>query len=338
MSSPCPKCGEARSDPVRRGTLYTLASVFGYRLQRCLRCRALRLLPRHHRKSPDASQWRKEQATAHGLAGVTGTLETAEQRPAANEGRLSTADSSNRGSQGCPACGSTEYHRTHRTSLERLQSRPRMARCEKCGVRFPHPGHHRKYPDPVKLAVAAEAVARFEEEKKGPTMAEENPQAKVTEQVAAADSSNRGSRGCPACGSTEYHRTRRTLLERLRFRPAMARCEKCGGRFPYPGRRGKHPDPLKLAGATEPRPEEEKTAPTVDAESSRPKLSQQVTVVAFPNPGTAADSSSQGLRRCPFCGSTSYRRSRRTTLEHLLLRPKMARCRHCRKRFPYPRE
>lgn len=37
---------------------------------------------------------------------------------------------------------------------------------------------------------------------------------------------------------------------------------------------------------------------------------------------------------CPYCGSDDFRRSRRRWYDHLLKRPKMARCRQCRRRFP----
>jgi hypothetical protein len=37
---------------------------------------------------------------------------------------------------------------------------------------------------------------------------------------------------------------------------------------------------------------------------------------------------------CPYCGSTDFRRSRRRWYDYLLKRPKMARCRTCRRRFP----
>ena len=42
-------------------------------------------------------------------------------------------------------------------------------------------------------------------------------------------------------------------------------------------------------------------------------------------------------RRCPKCGSSSYRRSRRRWYERLVRRPRMARCLYCNHRFPYPR-
>jgi hypothetical protein len=114
---------------------------------------------------------------------------------------------------------------------------------------------------------------------------------------------------CPACGSTKYHRTERTTMERVLQRPPMARCEKCGKRFPYVRRRDEGRDS---------RTTRESAQPNVDKE------------------GNAADSSNRESSRCPFCGSTAYRRSRRSAAERLLLRPKMARCSHCRKRFPLP--
>ena len=39
---------------------------------------------------------------------------------------------------------------------------------------------------------------------------------------------------------------------------------------------------------------------------------------------------------CPYCGGTHYRRSRRRWWERLMKRPRMARCRRCIRRFPYP--
>jgi hypothetical protein len=330
MSSPCRRCGSTKTDQVYHGTLYRLASVFGYRLRQCSRCRALRFLPRHNGKSPDSSQSGKEPANAPELAGERGDLRTAEASPEPKKDQGTAADFSERGLRRCPACGSTEYHRTKRTRLERFRLRPAMARCENCGLRFPYPGRREKYLETLKSAGAAATVPRSTEERKAPKMAEENTQPKVTKQLTTPDSSDRKLRRCPACGSTEYHRTKRTTLERLRMRPPMARCEKCGIRFLYPGRREKHPEALKLGGAvaTVPGSAEERRAPGMAEESSVGKVTQQVTVV---------NTSNRGLGRCPFCGSTSYRRSRRSALEHLLLRPKMARCRHCRHRFPYPK-
>jgi uncharacterized Zn finger protein len=426
MTSPCPRCGATKTDPVAHGLTYKLAWAFGYRLHECARCRGPRFLPRHDVKSPDPSHLTKEPVSAPPLAEKRGALRTAEEKiePKVTK-QVTEADFSDLEVPRCPICGSAEYHRTKRTTLERILSRPKVAHCENCGLRFPYPGHRHRSSDPVKLGEEVATVPRSAEEKSAPIMAEGNGQPKVTQQVIGADSSDGGLRRCPTCSSTEYHRTQRTTLEHLLLRPRMARCEKCGLRFPYPGRREKYIDPLKVVepAATVPRPAEVRRAPEMAEESSQQKVTQQVKVVdysdhgrrlcpdcssskyhrtrrttldrvllrpamarcekcgaRFPYPrrpdkspdsvnsgeeaatvsrereggrtsrtaggssqpqvakqGTAADSSNRGLRRCPACGSTSYRRSRRTTLERILLRPKMARCRKCRKRFPYPK-
>jgi transcription elongation factor Elf1 len=425
MTSPCPRCGHTKTDPVGHGLMYKLVWAFGYRLHECAQCGAPRFLPRHDGESPDSSRLGKEPVRAPPFAEERGALRTAEESPEPKvTTQVTAADSSDRGLRRCPVCGSTEYHRTKRTTLERILSRSKVAHCEKCGLRFPYPGHPHRSSGSVELGEAVATVPRSAEEKRASKMAEEITQPKVTKQVTGADSSNRGLRRCPTCGSAEYHRTKRTTLEHLLLRPRMARCEKCGLRFPYAGHREKYPDPLKVVepAATVLRPAEERRAPEMAEESSQPKVTQPVIVVdysnhglrrcpdcgsskyhrserttldrvllrpalahcekcgaRFPYPrhhgkspdpvksgaaaatvshvgeegrasrtaeessqpkvakqGTAADSSNRGLRRCPVCGSTSYRRSRRTSLERILLRPKMARCRNCRKRFPYP--
>ncbi len=330
MTSPCPKCGETKTDPVRHGLMYKLVWAFGYRLQECARCRAPRFIPRHDGKSPHSSQWGKRPVSALPFAEKRGALRTAEESPEPKGTKqVTAADSSGRGLRCCPACGSTEYHRIHRTTLERILSRPKVARCEKCGLRFPYPGHRDRSSGSVKLGEAVATAPRSAEEEKAPGMAEENTQPRVTKQVAGADSSNHGLRRCPDCGSTKYHRTRRTTLEHLLLRPQMARCEKCGMRFPYPGHHEKYPGPLKVGkpGATVSRPKEERRAPETAEERSQPKLTPQVVVVDFSN---------HGLRLCPDCGSTKYHRTRRTILERVLLRPAMAHCEKCGTRFPYP--
>jgi hypothetical protein len=331
MTSPCPRCGETKTDPVRHGAMYKLVWAFGYRLHRCSRCRRPRFIPRHHGKSPGSSQLGKEPANAAGFAEERRALGTAEARPEPKKDQVTAADSSDRGLRRCPACGSTEYHRTHRTKLERLLLRPRRARCEKCRMRFPYPRHHDEPSDAVKSGEAAATVPRSAEERKAPGMAEESSGPKVTQQVTVVDYSDHGLRRCPACGSSDYDRARRTILERILLRPRMARCRKCRKRFPYPRHHHKSPESVKSgeAAATVPRSAEERRAPGMAEESSQPKIDKQ---------GTAADSSNRGLRCCPACGSTEYRRSRRTTLEKILLRPRMARCRNCRKRFPYPKQ
>jgi hypothetical protein len=328
MITPCPRCGETKTDSLWHGAIYKLVWAFGYRLHRCSRCRKLRFIPRHRGKSPRSSQLGSEAANAPGFAEERGALGTAEARPELKKDQVTAADSTDRDLHRCPGCGSAEYHRTRRTTIERMLRRPPMARCESCGWRFAYPGPRGEYPRTLKLE-AALTLSRPAGERGAPGMGEESPGPKVTQQVTVVDHPNHGSRCCSACGSMKYHRTRRTTLERLLRRPPMARCESCGLRFPYPRRSEEYPGTSKLgAAATASHVGEEGRPSRTVEESSPPKVDKQ---------GTAADSSSRGLSRCPFCGSTTYRRSRRTTLEHLLLRPKMARCRRCRKRFPYPK-
>jgi hypothetical protein len=173
-------------------------------------------------------------------------------------------------------------------------------------------------------------VSSSAEVNKAPKLAADNTQPEVIKQVTAAASSDGDLRHCPACGSTKSHRTRRTTMERLLQRPPMARCEGCGMRFPCFKHHDESPDLVKSgeAAASASHVGEEGRGARRTEESSQPNVGKQ---------GTAAASSKRGLNRCPFCGSTGYQRSRRSTLEHLLLRPKMARCRNCRKRFPYPK-
>jgi hypothetical protein len=329
MTSPCPKCSGTKTDPVYHGVMYRLAYVFGYRLQQCSRCRALRFIPRHHGKSRDSSQLGKELANAPGFAEERRALATAEACPEPKKDEVPAADSSDRELRCCPACGSAEYHRTKRTTMERMLRRPRMAHCESCGMRFPYPRRREKYPETLKSAGAASA-SRSAGERGAPGMAGETSGPTVTQEVTAVDYSNHGLRCCPACASTKYHRTKRTTMERMLRRPSMARCESCGMRFPYPRGHDKPSDSVKSgeAAASVSHVEEEGRVSRTAEECSQLKVDLR---------GTAADSSNRGLSRCPLCGSTAYRRSRRTTLERLLLRPKMARCKNCRKRFPYPK-
>jgi transcription elongation factor Elf1/ribosomal protein L37AE/L43A len=244
--------------------------------------------------------------------------------------QVTGADSSNHGLHRCPTCGSAEYHRTKRTTLEHILLRPKMARCEGCGSRFLYPGRREKYPDALEVVEPVETVSRPTEERSAPEMVEESSQLEATPQVKVADYSDHGLRRCPYCGSSKYHRTKRTILDRILLRPAMAHCEKCETRFPYPRHHDKSPDSAKSGGeaGTVSHVGEQGRASHAAEESSQPNLDKQ---------GTTADSSKGGSFRCPFCGAATYRRSRRSTLERILFRPKMARCRNCRKRFPYPK-
>ena len=326
----CPDCGSTEYHRTKRTTLEHL--LLRPRMAHCEKC-GLRFPYRGHRdRSSGSVKWGEAVATVPRSAEEKRAPKMAEEntKPKVTK-QVTGADSSDRGLRRCPACGSTEYHRSRRTTLEHLLLRPQMARCGKCRLRFPYPGRREKYFDLLKVGEPAATVSRPAKERRAPEMAGESSQPKVTKQVTVVDYSNHGLRLCPDCGSSKYHRSRRTTLDRVLLRPAMAHCERCGARFPYPRHYDKPPDSVKSGevAATVSHVGEEGRASRTAEESSQPKVAKQ---------GTAADSSNRGLRGCPVCGSTSYRRSGRTTLERILLRPRMARCRNCRKRFPYPKQ
>jgi len=167
MSSPCPKCGATKTDPVRHGLRYKLVWAFGYRLHRCAGCRGPRFIPRHDGKSPRSLELGKEAATVAHVAEERGALKTAEEKLAPKVTKqVTAADSSNRGLRCCPVCGSTQYHRTKRTTLEHLLLRRRMARCENCGLRFPYHRHRDRSSGSVKLKEAVATLPRSAEEKR----------------------------------------------------------------------------------------------------------------------------------------------------------------------------
>ena len=236
MSSPCPRCGETRTDSVMHGAVYKLVWAFGYRLRQCSRCRTRRFIPRHRGKSRGSSQEEKEPLGVPSFAEERSALGTAEARAEPREDRVTPADSSDRELYRCPACGSRQYHRSRRTKLEHLLSRPPMARCEECMTRFPYPGPHEKCPDPLKWGGAAATVPRSAGERSVPGMAEESSPWEVDEDGTAADDSNGEVSCCPVCDSTSYRRSRRTTWEHFLLRPKMARCQRCWNRFPYPKR------------------------------------------------------------------------------------------------------
>jgi hypothetical protein len=223
MTSPCPRCGATRSDPVPHGTAYKLVKLLGYRLQRCAQCRLPRFIPRVAKKSPDL--WKKQEPTAVAPSAVEPVV-MAQEKLEPKENPTAVARSSEAQLGRCPSCGSSRYHRTRRTSTERFLSRPSMARCETCGARFVYPAASESEQEP-------ETVEELAEHRNTSERHRENSQPNETTE----GSSRRGRRGCPACGSTEYRRSHRTTLERMLRRPKMARCRKCRHRFPYPNSR-----------------------------------------------------------------------------------------------------
>jgi len=234
MISPCPKCGATKTDPVPRGVKYDLVWAFGYRLQRCSRCRAARYIPRNREKSRGSSPAEPEPQSKPRLAAETGTLGTADRSPEPKKVQVTAADSSDANLLRCPACGSTKHHRTQRTKLERMLQRPPMGRCERCGKRFPYIMHHDESPDSVESGEAVASTSHNREKGLGPRTTEESDQPSVGTQGTAAESSSRELSRCPYCGSTAYRRSRRRTLEHLLSRPKMARCTHCKKRFPFP--------------------------------------------------------------------------------------------------------
>ena len=329
MISPCPKCGGTKTDPVPHDFKYNLARAFGYRLQRCTRCRTARFMRIHREKSLGASLVVEETGSTAWLVEERESPGAAETSPEPGREQPTVTGFSDRDVPHCPDCGSTSYHRTRRTTKERMLRRPPMARCESCEMRFPYPGHREEYPEPSKPAVAAARGPHSGAEENAPKMAIENTQSEVPKQEARSDSSDADMPRCPSCGSTKHHRTQRTTMERVLERPPMARCERCGKRFPYLGDRAKSSDSSKTG--------EEVASISHEGEEGRgSRTAEESADQGVDKQGTDADSSNRELSCCPFCGSTVYRRSRRSTLERLFLRPKMARCSHCRKRFPFP--
>ena len=231
MTSPCPRCGATRTDSVPHGPMYKLAWAVGYRLCRCSRCRLPRFVRKRQDESPNSLQLREEAAAGRHSAEETREIAEETFAPKVTK-QVASADSSNRGSGCCPVCGGTQCHRSQRTPLERILLRPRMARCENCGSRFPYTMPVEKSPDSFHRG--EEAAAGRHSAGESTEIAEETFAPRVTAEVPGADSSNRGWGHCPACGSTEYRRSRRTTLERILLRPRMARCRKCRKRFPYP--------------------------------------------------------------------------------------------------------
>ena len=329
MISPCPKCGGTKTDPVPHDFKYNLARAFGYRLQRCSRCRTARFIRTPREKSLGVSLAVEETGSLGWLVEEGESPATTEARLEPGKDKVTAADSSDRDVPHCPDCGSTSYHRTRRTTTERMLRRPPMARCESCGMRFPYPRHREDYPEPLELAVAAARDPLSEAKENDPIMAIENTHSEDPKQASDADSSDSVMRRCPSCGSTKYHRTQRTSMERVLERPPMARCERCGTRFPYLGDRAKSFDSSKSG--------DEVASISHEGEEGRgSRTAEESASEGVDKQETAADSSNRELSCCPFCGSTVYRHSRRSTLERLLLRPRMARCSHCRKRFPFP--
>ena len=235
----------------------------------------------------------------------------------------------------CPKCGATKTDpvpHDFKYKLARIFGY-RLQQCSRCraarSIRIPRG-------ESLGASLLADETGSsgwLVEEGESPGTAEAPPES-GREQLTGADSWDFNLPHCPDCGSTSYHRTRRTAPERMLRRPPMARCESCGMRFPYPGHHEEYPGKLKLAvaAAREPHSAAEESAPRMAIEKTRSEVPKH----AAGTDSSEADISDRESSCCPFCGSAVFHRSRRRTLERLLLRPRMARCSDCRKRFPFP--
>lgn len=134
---------------------------------------------------------------------------------------------------------------------------------------------------------------------------------------------------CPRCGATRTESVHRGLLyailRKLGYR--LRRCSRCRLRI------------FRTHEEGEAGPERMAAPQGVSGKATAPQGVVEEPVIAeqWPGPGVRdPDDVAHGSYSCPRCGSTHYRRSRRTTLERILMHPIMARCRKCRFRFPYP--
>jgi len=160
MASPCPRCGTTKTESVRHGFIHNTLWNMGYHLRRCSYCNRRRIFKRgdparHHPDDMTAEELRERfnRKVAEALektsetpesTGETMTPDSAQESLKPGEARESSVGVAEAPDEGddyrlCPKCGSTVYRRSRRRWYEHLMKRPRMARCMRCGNRFPYP-------------------------------------------------------------------------------------------------------------------------------------------------------------------------------------------------------
>jgi len=157
---------------------------------------------------------------------------------------------------------------------------------------------------------------------------------------------------CPRCGATKTESVRHGLTYSAFWKMGyhLRRCSFCNRRrlFKRVGGGRPHPDDMtreelqehydrktaEVGGrmATDPVTADRATAFPAAEEAVAPPASHSVTSVSVAEPTEEVDE----YDCCPRCGSSLFRRSRRTLFERLLKRRRMARCIRCDHRFPYP--
>ncbi len=157
METPCPRCGNLKTESIRHGTVYSVCWRMGYHLRRCSYCNRPRLIPRGQGRHPTDMTWEElEDNFRHQIAATSGRLPartppdwdalaipeslrvpvTSVPHAALAEETADTAEYPR-----CPRCDSTAVRRSRRRWYERLLKFPPMARCRKCRTRFRHPSY-----------------------------------------------------------------------------------------------------------------------------------------------------------------------------------------------------
>jgi hypothetical protein len=161
MASPCPHCGDTKTESIKHGFIHDTLWNRGYHLRRCSFCNRWRLFKRAdpNQRHPDDMTMEELQehfdqkiAEASGKSpAASDTLEgnmspdslqqSGEHQAEASSSSIGLAEATDEVDEYrlCPKCGSTIFRRSHRRWYERLLRRPRMARCMKCDRRFPYP-------------------------------------------------------------------------------------------------------------------------------------------------------------------------------------------------------
>ena len=157
---------------------------------------------------------------------------------------------------------------------------------------------------------------------------------------------------CPRCGATKTESVRHGLTYGVFWKMGyhLRRCSFCNRRrlFKRVGGNRPHPDDMtrdelqeqydrKIAEVGGRMPTDPVTADPAAAsppaeEAGTPAASESATSVSVAEPTEEVDE----YDCCPRCGSSLFRRSRRTFFERLLKRRRMARCVRCGHRFSHP--
>jgi len=131
----CWNCGSRKPEPVYRPkSLCWIAKAFGCRLCRCGGCHRLRLI---RLQDLIRSQESPEYLTSYPAAAQFSPLQTMTETAALTGRGVSGGGNQMQASNQCPQCGSSNYQRSPRTQAERLVKSGPMARCLRCGYRFP---------------------------------------------------------------------------------------------------------------------------------------------------------------------------------------------------------